>query len=82
MANSTTVITDLNSVYNNGPQGTTPANAVAPAGPIMDYIGNTNLMIVKAKELAYLIGKVIADTDSSGDVTNYNLLIGIQNILK
>lgn len=82
MSNSTTIIADLKSVYTNGPQGLTQANSIAAAGVILDYIGMTQLAVVKAEELNILVYALIQNTDASGDVTNYNLLNGVYNDLK
>lgn len=77
MTNSTTIITDLKSVYANGPKGTTQANSIAAAGVILDYIGMTELAITKAQELNVIVSQLATNTDQSGDLTNYNLLEGV-----
>lgn len=77
---STQGITDLNTVYTNGPSSVTTANAIAPAGPILDYPG----MVLTAKRLLQeakvLITAVIYDT-AAGDSTNLALLNGITAVL-
>lgn len=82
MANSTQIITDLKSVFNNGPQGNTQSNSNAAAGVILDYIGMTELAIVKAEELNIIVGQLVTNTDASGDAANLALLQGVQNVVK
>lgn len=77
MSNSTTIITDITTVIANGPQGNTSALAIAASGKIMDYKGNCNLILLKAKEMKYLLTMIVADTDSNQDATNLGLLNGI-----
>lgn len=73
---STTYITDIKTVYTNGPSVATKTLAIAPAGPIMDYLGNVKAVQRKLEEAAVLIGRILTDTDSS-DSANLTLL---QNI--
>jgi hypothetical protein len=42
-------------------------------GGVMDYVGNCNLALVKAQELAVLLSKIAADTDS-GDGQQGNII--------
>jgi hypothetical protein len=81
VANSTNIPGDLQSVLTNGASATTKANAIAAGGPIQDYQGNVNLLLTKSQEMAVLIARVIAVTDSGTDSTNRNLLLGVQNDL-
>jgi hypothetical protein len=70
---STTLITDLTTVINNGPSTVTQTNSIAAAGRIMDYIGNCNLCRLKLKESQVLIGYVIGDTDAGdGSLSTLN----------
>lgn len=84
MANATTIITDLSSVITTGPNAATLAKAIAATaqsgGGIMDYQGNVNLLKLKAQEMSVLIGRVIANTDST-DSANLTLLQNIQSDL-
>ena len=100
MANSTAIITDLNTIIAAGPSAATIANAVNPAGVtvaagaggltngsgvyatgsgityyggIMDYVGNMKLCLLKAQEIAVLLARVAADTDS-GDGQQANII--------
>ncbi len=73
---STTYIADATTVFTNGPGATTKANAIAAAGPIMDYLGNVALVITKLQEAAVLLDAIIAVTDST-DSTNLTLLNSI-----
>lgn len=82
MSNSTQIITDLKSVYTNGPQGSTQANSISASGVILDYIGMTQLAVVKAEELNIIVNQLITNTDASGDATNLALLNGVVNDLK
>lgn len=76
MAASAQVITDSQTVITTGPTANTQANSIAPAGPIMDYVGNTKLLNEKFKECKVLLAKIIAVTDA-GDGS----LTTLQNIL-
>lgn len=73
---SNTYIADMKTVYTNGPGAASKALASAPAGPIMDYLGNVNAVILKLEEAQVLIGRIISVTDAS-DSANLTLL---QNI--
>jgi hypothetical protein len=97
VANSTAVITDLNTVIAAGPSATTAANAVNPAGQsvsggaggltngsgvyasgtyyggIMDYVGNCKLVLLKCQEIAVLLARIAAVTDS-GDGQQANII--------
>jgi hypothetical protein len=103
MANSTTIITDLQSAIANGPSSATVANAINPAGlsatggagnltggtgvygsgtyygGIIDYVGATKLVLLKAQEIATLLSRILVDTDQASDSTNQTLLIKILN---
>src|SRR5580658_9616519 len=72
---SSNMIADMTTVIANGPTSATTALATANSGPIMDYAGNTNEVLLGLKETSYLIGKVITDTDA-GDpsLTNLNAI--------
>jgi hypothetical protein len=80
-ANSTQLIADETSVIANGPSATTKANAIAQAGPIMDYIANTKLVLEKYQETTVLLAKIITETDPSTDATNLTLLDAVQATL-
>jgi hypothetical protein len=75
---SSHVLTDIKTVYTNGPQGTTAAKAIAAAGPIMDYVGVSKLVERKLQEVYALNVYIIDDTDTSTDGTNKTLLQNIQ----
>lgn len=75
---STAVLTDIKTVLTNKPQGTTGAKAIAAAGPIMDYIGNTKAVQRKLEECSVQLTSLISITDAGTDGTNKTLL---QNIL-
>jgi len=75
------LITDTNSVITNGPSATTTANAIAAAGPIQDYVGNTKQLLLKLQEAKTLAVLIIQDTDSGTDGTNLTLLTGITGSL-
>jgi hypothetical protein len=74
---STQLITDTNSLIANGPSTTTKANSIAAAGPIQDYIGNTQQLLTKLQEVKTLATLLISDTAASDDNTNLTLLTGI-----
>jgi hypothetical protein len=49
---------------------------------IMDYLGMTNLAILKAQELANLVLAILILTDQATDGTNQTLLVNILNDLQ
>lgn len=51
-------------------------------GGVMDYVGNVNLALAKARELAVLIQKILVNTDFPTDTTNNQLLSKILNDLQ
>jgi len=79
-SNSTQLITDLNSVASNGSTATTKANAIAAAGPIVDYPGTVESCAVDLSNLKQRIAVLISVTDA-GDATNLALLQGINQVL-
>lgn len=80
MPASTNLIGDMGSVVTNGPNAATIALAIAPAGPIMDYPGNTNLMLLNFKEASNLLTAVKGVTDAGdGNLTNINAVLAALN---
>jgi hypothetical protein len=80
MPKSTAMITDMQSVITNGPQAITQANSSAAAGPIMDYIGVSNLMLLTMKECSNALKLVKTDTDAGdGNLTLINGLLAVLN---
>lgn len=71
---STTIITDMRSVYTTGPGATTIANSIAAAGPIMDYLGNVNITILALIEAKVILTALLSVTDSGTDSTNRTLI--------
>ena len=80
MAASNILIANMTTVITNGPSTTTIANAIAPAGYIMDYVGNCNLVLTKFKEAVRLLTSIVSDTDAT-DSTNLGLLNGLIAVL-
>lgn len=78
---STAIITDIGSVITNGPSTLTKAASIAAAGPIMDYVGMSELAKLKAEELKVLIAQLFANTSAGDDSTNRTLLSGIADSL-
>lgn len=78
---STNLIGDTKTVIANGPSSVTTANAIAAAGPIMDYPGNTEIIIKIFKEALALLTYVLDNTDNGTDGANRTLLLGIQSTL-
>jgi hypothetical protein len=85
-APSAHVIATMGFVIANGPSSVTLANAIAPAGAIMDYPGNCNLVKLKLQEAYELLSAtgtlaipkgIIFNTDSATDSTNLTLLQGV-----
>jgi hypothetical protein len=79
MANSTQVITDMQTVITNGPSVATTSNVTVASGAIMDYAGNCKLVKLKMQEISVLLAKIVAQTDSGSDGTNLSLLQNIKN---
>ena len=86
---STTARADILTVYNANIASmntTTQTNVSQATGPIMDYIGNLKILERLFQEVYVMLGSayqkgMLYDTDSGGDTTNYNLLLGIQQVL-
>ncbi len=76
MPASTHVIADITTVITNGPNAATQALANVASGVIMDYNGNTNLLLLKMQEISILLAAIVGDTDAS-DGTNLTLLNNI-----
>jgi len=83
MPASTTLITNLNTVITNGPNAATTAKAIAQAGPIEDYPGMVQSVLLNLEEAKDKLGGIggtgglIGLTDAT-DAANLALL---QNIL-
>ena len=86
-APSSTAVTAMKSVLTNGPAAATTAKASAAAGPIMDYIGNCNLVLLKLQEVYELLSpspyvpKTLIYVTDSTDSVNLALLNGIAAVL-
>ena len=76
MAASTTLITNMKTALATGPSVATAAKALNPTGPIMDYPGNTQEVLLKLQEANSLLTKVISATDASDPS-----LATLQNVL-
>jgi len=74
---SSLLITDISTVITNGPNATTTANASAPAGPIMDYLGMCASIKLHLQEVRNLFALLISVTDST-DSANLTLLTSLQ----
>lgn len=74
------LIADLQTVASNGPSSVTTANSIAPAGPITDYPGMIQNLILELQEVKVKINGVagtagiLALTDQSSDGPNYTLI--------
>lgn len=79
MAKSTALITDATSVVTNGPAAASQVKANAAGGPLMDYQGNSKLLLLKFQESTVLLAKVLTDTDASDP--NLATLQGVQALL-
>ncbi len=80
MPKSTAMITDMTSVITNGPAAVTTANAIAAAGPIMDYVGVCKLALLKMNEAEIALAVMKTDTDAGdGNLTQVNALLGLLN---
>lgn len=68
MTTSSQILTDLNSAITTGPSAATQANAIAAAGPIIDFLGSLELARTKAKELKALLTTMISVFDSGDSI--------------
>ncbi len=80
MAKSTAMLTDIGTVITNGPGATTLATVNAAAGPLMDYLGNCNLVKTKLQEAEVQLAAIKTDTDST-DSTNLTLINGLLAVI-
>jgi len=64
-APSGTVITDIKSAISTGPSAASQALAIAAAGPILDFKGMMNQVLVTLQELFNLYSLIKQGTDSS-----------------
>src|SRR5689334_4452476 len=75
---ATTAIADATTVITNGPNAATQAKAIAAAGPIMDYVGNSQLLLLKIKELKVKLTQIKAVTDSGdANLTAINAMLAV-----
>jgi hypothetical protein len=77
MPASTAVITDATTVATNGPNAATTAKSIAAAGPIIDYPGMVQNVILDFSNLKDRVAALILATDST-DSANLTLLQNIQ----
>lgn len=97
MAASSQIISDLTTASNATYSATATAAAIAAAGPIIDLNGALKLVTLKAQEMAVILNYVLGGSaatansftaptggvvTSGSDSTNYNLLVGVYQLLK
>ncbi len=97
MSASTAIIADLNTAATASYSATATAAAIAAAGPIMDLNGVLKLCTLKAQEIQVILNYVLGGSaataasqtaptggvvTTSSDSTNYNLLVGVYQLLK
>lgn len=68
-----TTLTALKAIRTAGPNSASLAKAITPAGPIMDYQGNVNSIILEMQTAFIMLNTVKSVTDSS-DATNLGLI--------
>jgi hypothetical protein len=80
---SQAVVTNIGTVISNGPAASsaTMASAIAPGGPILDYVGMCYSVQATLKEMYELNVRLMSVTDQSGDSANYAILLKVQNCL-
>jgi hypothetical protein len=86
---SSTLVTNMTTVCNNvatSPNATTQSNAIAQAGPIMDYLGLCRSVLLRLQEAAVLLAntgipKGVITVTAASDATNLGLLQGVAQIL-
>jgi hypothetical protein len=67
----------MGTVITNGPSAATAANAIAAAGPIMDYVGMSHATRRKLQECKVLLNSIDTDTDST-DSSNKTLVANLK----
>lgn len=72
-----TLITNLTTVITNGPSAVTTANAIAPGGPIQDYLAMVQNALLKAQELKVVVANLVLNTDGTTDAANLALLTAV-----
>lgn len=72
-APSSALLTDMKTAIAAGPAAATKANAISATGPIDDYPGIENLVLLKLDEANVLLTSIKAVTDST-DATNLTLI--------
>jgi hypothetical protein len=73
---STAMLTDIGTVITNGPSPLTKAAAIAPAGPINDYVGNCVGLKLRLQEASNLLNIVKLGIDAT-DATVLGLVNGV-----
>src|ERR1700747_14204 len=90
MPASASLIANMKTVIASGPSAGTIILANAVGGPIMDYQGNTGLVLLKLQEASQLLAEsgagtyptgILTETDSGTDGTNLALLQKVQSAL-
>lgn len=80
MSASTNAIADSKSLYSAGPNSASQVLANRAAGPIQDWIGNSQLGVIKFEETSNLLNSVKSVTDASDpNLTNINAAIAALN---
>lgn len=75
-APSGTVITDIKTCITTGPSATTTTNAIAAAGPIIDFLGMLKQVLLYFQELFVLYTQMKTDTDASDpNLTTINSIL-------
>ena len=96
VANSTQIITDLNTAATATFSATATAAAVAAAGPMMDLPGVLQICKLKAQEIHDILVYVLEGSQQSSSLTaptggvitsgadssTYNTLVGVYQIIK
>ena len=78
---STSLIANMKSVQTSGPSSVTSANAIAQAGPITDYPGMVDNIVLVLQEAAVKVTNLLAVTDQTVPDPNYALLNQISGSL-
>lgn len=80
MAASTQLIADTKTVITNGPTAASLALANNPNGPLIDYPGTSNALLINLEDADVLLTRISSDTDGSDpNLTNIAAVLAALN---
>ena len=71
------ILANAKTIVSNGPTAASSVKAIAPAGPITDYAGMSNLLVTKLQEANVCATAIKAVTDAADpNLTLLNTILG------